>query len=228
MSQSIREREDELFAEWRSSRTGFVADGVVDEVAYLSSSPRVLFILKEVNDPEGGEWDLRTFMREGGRVATWSNLARWTDGLRSLDVDRSWSELSEVDAERRVNSLRSIAAMNLKKTPGGTVNVKADLYQIATEDRVHLNRQFAMYDADIVICCGPDVAEIVHRLIDVAQPQPWRLTRRGVEYREYGSGKLMITHTHPTARLGANLLYYGLIDAVREIFASRSQSGPTS
>lgn len=35
MRQSICEREDALFQEWRPSRAGFVADGVVDEVAYL-------------------------------------------------------------------------------------------------------------------------------------------------------------------------------------------------
>lgn len=188
------------------------------------SSPKLLFILKEVNDPDGGEWDLRKYVREGGRAATWSNVARWAEGLRGLEVDHPWSDLSEVDASRRVNSLRSIAAMNLKKTPGGAVNIKANLYQVATEDRVHLNRQFALYDADIVVCCGPDVAEIVHRVIDVVEPQPWRLTRRGVEFREYGSGKLMITHTHPTARVGANLLFYGLIDAAREILGGRLPS----
>ena len=55
----IRERENELFARWADRRPGLVMDGVVDETAYLASSPKILFLLKEVNDQNGGGWDLR-------------------------------------------------------------------------------------------------------------------------------------------------------------------------
>lgn len=230
MNQSIREQEDALFAEWAPRHPRFIRDGAADDGAYAASTPKLLFILKEVNDPdlEGEAWDLRNYMREGGRSATWSNVARWAEGLRDATLDRPWAELSDVDEARRITALKSIAAMNLKKTPGGAVANKFNLFTTASEDRSFLSRQFALYDADIVVCCGTDVAIIVDRAIELANPQPWRLTRRGVEFREYGSGKVMITHTHPTARVGANLLYYGLIDAVREILGTRSPSGLTA
>ena len=65
---NITKLENELFRKWALSRKGFVADGVADETAYLASEPKVVFVMKEVNDPRGGNWDQRKFMREGARA----------------------------------------------------------------------------------------------------------------------------------------------------------------
>ena len=64
---TIRAKEDSLFQSWRTSRPAFAADGVVSEQDYHASSPSIVVILKEVNDPDGGNWDLRQFLRDGGR-----------------------------------------------------------------------------------------------------------------------------------------------------------------
>ena len=56
---TIVAKEDFLFRSWRKDRPGFVKDGVVSEQDYLASSPSIVFILKEVNDPGCGGWDLR-------------------------------------------------------------------------------------------------------------------------------------------------------------------------
>lgn len=217
MSLSIRQLEDALFAEWCLVRPGLVLDGAADELAHGSSTAKLLFVLKEVNDPEGGGWDLRPFVRDGGRADTWDNVSRWVEGIRSLEIDRPWNELLAIDAQRRRNALQSIAAMNLKKSPGGHTTNRVDLARIATQDRAFLNRQFAFYDADIVICCGTDVTNNFDRLIDLPDALPWRLTRRGVEFREYRPRKFIVAFAHPEARVSSNLLYYGLVDAVREI-----------
>ena len=43
-------------------------DGAVSERDYRASSPSIVVILKEVNDPRRNKgWDLRQFLREGGR-----------------------------------------------------------------------------------------------------------------------------------------------------------------
>ena len=50
----------------------------------MASSPSIVFILKEVNDPDGGGWDLRQFLRNNGdRPQTWNNVARWVHGIRN-------------------------------------------------------------------------------------------------------------------------------------------------
>lgn len=43
----IRDEEELLFAEWEGAREGFVRDGVVSEVDYLQSDPKITFIFKE-------------------------------------------------------------------------------------------------------------------------------------------------------------------------------------
>ena len=50
----IREKEEALFGDWRVGLPSFVTDGAVDPGAYLSSWPKILFLLKEVNDKNGG------------------------------------------------------------------------------------------------------------------------------------------------------------------------------
>lgn len=62
---SITEQEKELFALWSVNRKGFVFDGVVSETDYLASGLKVCFVLKEVNDIDGGDWDLRQFVHGG-------------------------------------------------------------------------------------------------------------------------------------------------------------------
>jgi hypothetical protein len=213
----IRALEDVLFAEWRRNRPGFVADGAVDETAYLASSPRLLFVLKEVNDPHGGDWDLREFLLDGGRAQTWNNVTRWIDGIRSLPDDIPWNAVAEITDGRRQRTLRSIVAMNLKKSPGGHTTDPAALSNAAAADAALINRQFALYEPDLVICCGADTSNIFDGLVDLGGEPRWKATRRGIRYREFQERRFVVSFAHPEARVGDCLLYYGLVDAIREI-----------
>ena len=225
---TIKEQEDKLFSEWKAHRNHFVADGVADENIYLESGKgggkKILFIMKEVNDPEGGGWDLREVMREGKRSATWDNIARWTLGIRNLDRDISWKELNEkMLLGSKKEAIRSVAAMNLKKSPGGSATDKALMEKIAREDMDFLERQVEFYDPDIVICCGVDVSYLAHTCIKILSHPMWKATSRGVPYHELGTPKkTLISYSHPEARVSDNLLYYGLIDAIREIYQEKS------
>lgn len=212
---NIRTSEEELFAEWRPKRRGFVADGVIDESAYLQSSRKLLFVLKEVNDPDGGGWDLREFVKKGERARTWDNITRWVEGIRRLGEDIPWSELVEIDGERRRETLKSIAAVNLKKSPGGHTTDSAELAKISEEDRVFLARQFALYAPDVIVCCG--TSDLFHSLVPICEQPQWKSTRRGVRFHAYRPEKFVVEYSHPEARCTPQLLYYGLIDAIREI-----------
>ena len=214
---NIRQQEETLFKEWRAVRPAFVADGVVDESAYLASKTKLLFVLKEVNDPDGGNWDLREFMRSGGRPQTWNNVARWIEGIRNLSSEIAWKQLVPIDAQRRISALQSVAAMNLKKTPGGHPTNLEELNKVAAEDWQFLNRQFNLYDPDIVICCGRPARDTFHSLIDFGVEESWQMTSRGVMFHEFRPGKYVVSYDHPGALVADNILYYGLVDALREI-----------
>ena len=73
---TIGQKEEVLFNKWSANRQGFVSDGVVDEDSYLNSMPKIMFLLKEVNDRKGGGWDLREFLRNGARSQNWDNVTR--------------------------------------------------------------------------------------------------------------------------------------------------------
>ena len=149
---SIREQEDALFEIMKAVDPKIVTDGMVEENAYLSAKYKIVFVLKEVN---GGEsWDLREFLRCGGRSQTWDNVARWTEGILNLEQNIRWEDLEQNNEERRRVYLKKICALNLKKTAGGYTADHKTVSLAAQTDRNYLKQQFSFYDADLVICCG--------------------------------------------------------------------------
>ena len=213
----ITEREERLFDKWRINREGFVSDGVADEKEYNNSKQKILFVLKEVNDLGGGGWDIREYMREGGRPETWNNITRWVEGIRNLPGEIPWKKLSEISKERRIKALKSVAAMNLKKSPGSHTTDPSGLAKVSGEDKSFLNEQFSIYFPDIVICCGTHVSNNFHCHVDAVKEAKRQCTSRGIYFHEYLPNKFVISYSHPEARVASNLLYYGLIDAIREI-----------
>ena len=222
---SIADAEEALFAEWRLTRPDLVSDGIVDEASWLASRPKVLFLLKEVNSDGEGNWDLREkIIRTGIRSETWDNVTRWVIGIRRPEADLRWDELKTIDRELRVQTLRAIAAMNLKKSPGSHTTVPGELVRAAVRDKEFIKRQFLLYEADIVICCGKAVADAINPIVDCNPENRWIETSRGVPYREYMPSKFLVEYPHPEARVADYLLLYGLLDALSEIRRNHSTS----
>ena len=213
---TIAEQEEQLFRRWRRRRPRFVPDGIVDEQAYKSRIPRILFIMKEVNGTRPG-FDLREFLRKPVRPQTWDNVTRWITGINSLKRDIPWRELAEISEAHRAKMLRSVAVMNVKKTPGGHTSREIELLTYAREDADLLREQFNLYKPDLVICCGAIVAKIAGVILSIGEPSEWPTTTRGVSYRPIQNRGHILQYAHPEARVDDSLIYYGLIDAIREL-----------
>ena len=213
---SIRDKENQLFKEWKKVRTGFVRDGVVSEHDYQTSSLKIVFILKEANDQDGGGSDLREFLLKGARPATWNNLTRWVHGMRNLAKIPKWSFYEKIPEDFRKKTLKSIVAMNLKKPPGGPTPDSAVLATVAREDKDYIRKQYDLYDPDITICGGTDVEGLFREVVG-HQMMKWQETRRGVWWYERNARKYVVSFYHPGAHVKSSLLLYGLLDAVREI-----------
>ena len=212
---SISDKENQLFEKWQENRDGFVRDGGVSEKAFLESDPRLVFVLKEVNDIGGGGWDLREFVSKGGRRQTWNNIARWVHGIRNIDALPDWDFYADITDEFRVQVLRTICALNLKKSPGTHTTDRASFEVAVKEDAEMIKRQCALYDADLTICGGTgDWFRWV-----MGHVAPWRMTRRGIWWYEREPEKYVISFSHPEARVQDSILVYSLLDAVREIYA---------
>ena len=218
----LNEREDALFDSWRKrlgqDSEGFVADGAVCGDTFESANTRIVFLLKEVNDPGGGNWDLREFLRDGGRGATWNNVTRWSRGILALPQLLRWKDIEGIDETARIRTLRKIAAVNLKKMPGGAAVDVAELRDFVTKNREFLRLQLELYRPHLIVGCGCEVTEV---FFDKVYPEPmWRRSVRGTWYCEI-DGVLYLDYYHPNARISGNLLHYGLIDSVRDLLGRR-------
>lgn len=208
---SISLQEELIFSKWRICCPQFVSDGVIEENCYIVSQPRILFIFKEAS-LSNGNLDLREVLRSGFRSETWDNITRWVEGIRNISEDISWFKLVSMTVERRREVLRTIAVMNLQKSL-----LIEDPKKNSLINKEYWNQQFSLYEADIIVCCGTDVKHVVHRLVNILRNPKWQVTSRGISYHEYLPNKHLIAYVHPEARVANNLLYYGIVDAVREI-----------
>lgn len=215
MGKMIQEQ-TKLFEQWEKCRPQFVRDGIVDEKKYQNSKPRLLFVLKEVNDEGGGGWNLCELLVTANRAQTWNNLARWIKGIKNLPEPMDWKDLEIITQEIRADALSYGAFMNIKKSPGGHTADGNEVERIGLEDAEFIKEQISIYDPNLIICCGSAVGSTLEKIYDIKQ-SAWKITRRGVWYSKLGSGAWLIWYSHPEARVQSNLLHYGLVDAVSEI-----------
>lgn len=232
---TIYSQEEKLFEEWRRHRKRFdpdgrfVSDGAVSENDYQTSNPKIAFILKEVNDENGGGWDLRECLRNGGRGQTWNNVTRWVHGMRSLPTRHEWSFYEEITEDFRKETLKNIVAMNLKKTPGGGSTDLQDLKTVATEDAPYIEKQYAIYDPDITICGGDDTGDFLRKAL--GHEMKWQTTvgNHGDKIRWCSRNadpgpKYVVAYWHPAARgrsndfsLSNDFLLYNLLTVIAKI-----------
>lgn len=208
----IREREEALFEEWQCAiGMPFVPDGVVDSKPYSSSSRRLLYVLKEANDYDK---DLRSFVRKGAQGATWNNLTRWTKTVHALPNTLDWSKLEYVTLKQRIETLKSIAFMNINKHGGGAQANQKELGKIAERDQGFIRKQIQIYDADYMVCCG--TGDLVKPILPDKGLKDYR-TDRGIWYLRMENEGWLIWFWHPQARIKKNLLCFALSDAIRFI-----------
>jgi len=226
----LAERENAIFSEWKSSlpqeqRDNFIPDGIVDEEKWSEAKLKILYLLKEVNG--GADWDEREYLAGYNTVQEFINthspsidaLITWTYGLTSGNVDEPWSQVLSATADKTIQSalLSKIGVVNFKKVSGFGVADSKSLDTFATEpsNQEMLRRQLALYHPDIVICGGTAYyLEALYREDFAAEK--WRTTSRGVRYAKR-ENTTYIDFCHPLIRAPRNMIYYSLLDAVKEI-----------
>ena len=194
------------------NRDNFVRDGVVSEKDYLESKPKIVFILRE---PNGGKnWDLREFLLRGGRGQTWNNVSRWVHGIRNRHAIPAWNCYKRIRTNFRQQQLRSICVINLKKEPGGAAANYGTIRRHAVRDAEFIRLQYGIYDPDLTICggTGDPFKEVVGHALN-----QWRETHRGIRWYKTAQDKYVVQFNHPSARISASFLLYGLLDAVNEL-----------
>lgn len=210
---SIKKLETKLFNQLKINNLSIVTDGIVNEKEYLDSKYKILYIMKEVNSYQNGGWSLTEIISNGAIPQTWDNVARWTEGILNLEKDFDWEYLSRDNDIRRSIYLKKIASINLKKTPGRHTSIAKEISIGAKNNKEIIKKQVDIYQPDIIICCGTSGIFVKDCL---ESGLTWQMTSRGIEYMILDN-TIIVSFSHPEARVADQYLYYALIDAIREI-----------
>lgn len=105
--------------------------------------------------------------------------------------------------------------MNVKKTPGSHTSAVEQITEAAINNGEMLCNQINMCQPDIIICGGTS-GNYFNSISEYSNPT-WKQTKHGIWYVVEPTGRIIVEYSHPEARVKDCLLYYGLVDAVREI-----------
>ena len=139
----------DLFLRWQKeySFNAFIDDGIVCPECY--ANPHVLFVLREMNCQASMSLcdDLLT---RGSGFKTWNNVGRWARAL--LDGKEEYPY--DMSQEKRIEQLKRIAVLNLKKEGGRSRIIGKELLKAVESQHNFIYDEISLCDPDIIICCG--------------------------------------------------------------------------
>ena len=218
--------EEKLFDEWSSTHGSkqFIKDGILNNELFNGTSPKILLLAKEANDPDNDvNWDLREGLRKGGKGENgniwrnWNVVARWVCNL--MDDTKSWSQLKSVDIEFRKKWLNKIAVINAKKTGGGSSHDWTGFPEYVKNYGDFVYQQISLYKPNLII--GGVYHWSVYKSIfkdDLSNEMDYRRTSHDIGwFKLKGWDCIVIDYFHHGYRIPHPMLHYGLIDAYKEI-----------
>lgn len=181
-----------------SSEIEPICDGVCDIETYVRSTPRIMWILKEPYDDNGGGFSIPGELDDALKDPTYKltitqkKIIYVMEGIRNGETydDMHWYYEPEM-----LEHLRNIAYINLSKMPGlsysGDMTEKYNLWKDIVQEQIEV------YDPEVIICGGtakwldPDYDEQVY--ID---------TENAGQFGCYKLGnRLIIDVYHPACRI---------------------------
>jgi len=143
---------DALFDRWQEKfpeqRDRFHKDGIICESKFEEQHPKLLFIAKEPNKPDQLGGDYRVWWKEGVNYTFSHRICDWAYGIQ-----HDFPPLQEIpsDPTERVEVLRSVAFMNLKKTGGTSTADHAAIISSIKNEHSLLLEEISIIGPDIII-----------------------------------------------------------------------------
>lgn len=240
------------FAELRKDAEEFSEDGLLwrgeiyfadgawhrkegdEEERWLHAPRRLLILTKDLNDTEA--WNIR---QETGRqnkavfsyqhgVPYIKNLRMWSYGLLQTTADAApdFQTARNMEITGPFFETAPIAHVNCKKQCGGSSISNALLSSYLNTYSEFLKQQIAVYNADVLLCCG--CAKDTNLILDFVRSQ--YLTDLQVVpstgewiYYSPSTDKWVINSYHPSARIGYEENYEGMMHAFRLALATQTK-----
>jgi hypothetical protein len=126
-----------------------VKDGIINEKFYSSSNPKVLFLMKEVNDPsESACWDLSIMLYNELKYNFSYRLAEWSWGIFNDFIPLPDNNAKK---EKLHSMLRKTAIINLKKSGGGGFVNHDILNQHIIKNKNFIIKQIEIINPEVII-----------------------------------------------------------------------------
>jgi hypothetical protein len=142
-----------LFSNWENNikdyKGKFVRDGIIDEISFEKTSPKILFIAKEPNDPLQTSWDFREIWKTEFSHSFTYRIAEWACGIINdfkLTFDNLWD-----DPNNLRGVLQKISFMNIKKIGGkGSTDFNELLYHYKLS-KEYIVKEIEIINPEIII-----------------------------------------------------------------------------
>lgn len=144
---------NDLFNKWKKDRPeyveNFVEDGIIDFDKWESAKPKILFLLKEVNDDFE---PTDPFTVRNNRFSF--NIARWRYAImelyKNINISPLFPENDELPSE-----LFDISFIEIKKvSENKPVSDGDDLSSFAKRDANFIREEIEIINPEIILCCG--------------------------------------------------------------------------
>lgn len=183
-----------------------IQGGMLDEVCFENSKGKVMYLLKEVNDPDCKyDWTLPGLLRSIQNknqtfYRTWKNVSRWT--LATEYSDLNYQEI-ESNSQLLFDGLSLFATTNLKKVAGiGTSNYE-DIEKEAIKNRDEWLEEISIIKPHLIICGG--TYNIVKKALDIKN-EDCNICGSGAEYFTH-FGTAFLDFVHPAYQVSDKLMF---------------------
>lgn len=194
--QNKTEQLNKLFDEWELAvpeyKGKFVRDGIINEQFYQTASPKILFIMKEPNDPKQETWDFRDWWKNEIKYTFSYRIAEWSYGLLNsfppFDDTRS-------NEGSLLKVIQSIAFMNIKKSGGGGNSECETMMKHVKMNFANLHKQIEIISPDVIIT-GSSSSELLNGLFPNIN---WVMSGYDILIGKHNKSKV-IDFYHPSSR----------------------------
>jgi hypothetical protein len=181
-----------------------ITDGVVNPELYSTSSPRILWILKEPycdgKKRKGGGWSLSGLLNDDtdsmSRQRAYQPICYINYGISKNVHD--WDAMPWLkDCDEMRMSLRKIAYINVSKLPGLTNSYNPTIAKAYQDNRTLILSQIDAYAPNIIFACAPHAQLILNDLGFEASQLKWFGSAASAQI---SSRQKLVIVMHPSSR----------------------------
>lgn len=185
-----------LFEKWEKQipeyKGKFVRDGIINEQLFNEATPKILFIGKEPNNPEGTIGDFREEWNLGVSYTFARRIAEWSYGI--MNGFPEFDIISEKPGSLE-KSLKQIAFINIKKSGGKGNSEYNSMMDHAKKNTDLINEEIEIISPDIIIT-GTSWEELRNTIFPNVK---WEKSGYGIETGKIQDAKI-IDFYHPSSR----------------------------